>query len=128
MTFDIDGPVLAFSLAAMFAVAVVSGLLPAWMASRANVVAVLKEGGRGGTSRATRLVMRGLVVFQVVVTCVLLIGSLLQMQSIRKQETIDYGYDTDAVMTARMGLMDGDYPSQDLRKQFFDRLVRQLSA
>src|SRR6266850_3760970 len=128
MTFDIDGPVLAFSLAAMFAAAVVSGLLPAWMASRANVVAVLKEGGRGGTNRGTRIVMRGLVVFQVVVTSILLIGSLLEMQSIRHQQTIDYGYDTDGVMTARMGLMDGDYPTNDARKLFFDRLVRELSA
>src|SRR6266581_3676113 len=101
---------------------------PAWMASRANVVAVLKEGGRGGTSRGTRVVMRGLVVFQVVVTCILLIGSLLQMQSIRKQQTIDYGYDTESLMTARMGLMDGDYPTQDARKLFFDRLVRELGA
>jgi len=128
MTFDIDGPVLAISLVAMFAAAIVSGLLPAWMASRANVASVLKEGGRGGTNRATKLVMRGLVVFQVVVTSILLIGSLLQMQSIRHQQTIDYGYDTDGVMTARMGLMDGDYPTNDARKLFFDRLVRELSA
>jgi predicted permease len=128
MTFDIDGPVLAFSLISMFAAAIVSGLLPAWMASRANVAAVLKEGGRGGTSRGTRLVMRGLVGFQVVVTSVLLIGSLLQMQSIRHQQTIDYGYDTDGVMTARMGLMDGDYPTNDARKLFFDRLVRELGS
>jgi predicted permease len=128
MTFDIDGPVLAFSLISMFAAAIVSGLLPAWMSSRANVAAVLKEGGRGGTSRGTRLVMRGLVGFQVVVTSVLLIGSLLQMQSIRHQQTIDYGYDTDGVMTARMGLMDGDYPTNDARKLFFDRLVRELGA
>src|SRR5436189_2993151 len=72
--------------------------------------------------------MRGLVVLQVVVMCVLLIGSLLQMQSIRKQQTIDYGYDTGALMSARMGLMDGDYPTQEARKNFFDRLVRDLSA
>ncbi len=85
-----------------------------------------KEGGRGGTSRGTRLVMRGLVVLQVVVTCVLLIGSLLQMQSILKQQTIDYGYDTEGIMSARMGLMDGAYPSQEMRKNFFDRLVREL--
>src|SRR5262245_7513616 len=127
MTFDLDGPVLGFSLAAMFAAAIASGLLPAWMASRANLVTVLKEGGRG-TNRGTRVVMRGLVVFQVVVTSVLLIGSLLEMQSIRHQQTIDYGYDTDAVMTARMGLMDGDYPTNDARKLFFDRLVRELGT
>ncbi|HZM70931.1 MAG TPA: ABC transporter permease [Candidatus Cryosericum sp.] len=128
ITFDIDGAVLAITLAAMLAAAIVSGLPPAWMASRSNVVSVLKEGGRGGTSRATRLVMRTLVVLQVVVTCVLLIGSLLQMQSILKQQTIDYGYDTSSIMSARMGLMDGDYPSQETRKIFFDRLVRDLRA
>ncbi|HEV8701509.1 MAG TPA: ABC transporter permease [Candidatus Polarisedimenticolia bacterium] len=128
ITFDIDGPVLGFSIVAMLAAAIVSGLLPAWMASRANVVSVLKEGGRGGTSRGTRVVMRGLVVLQVVVTCVLLIGSLLQMQSILKQQTIDYGYDTEGLMSARMGLMDGAYPTQELRKTFFDRLVRELQA
>jgi len=128
ITFDIDGLVLVFSVGAMLAAAVVSGLLPAWLASRANVAGVLKEGGRGGTSRGTRLVMRSLVVFQVVVTCVLLIGSLLQMKSILKQQTIDYGYDTDGIMSARMGLMDGAYPSQEMRKTFFDRLVRELRA
>jgi predicted permease len=128
ITFDIDGPVLAFSIIAMLAAAIVSGLLPAWMASRANVVSVLKEGGRGGTSRATRVMMRGLVVLQVVVTCVLLIGSLLQMQSILKQQTIDYGYDTDGIMSARMGLMDGAYPSPEVKMVFFDRLVRELQT
>jgi predicted permease len=70
--------------------------------------------------------MRSLVVVQVVVTCILLIGSLLQVKSIRAQQTIDYGYDTDALMSARMGLMDGDYPSQETRKVFFDRLVTEL--
>ncbi len=57
------------------------------------------------------LVSRGLVVFQIVVTCVLLIGSLLQVRSILNQQTIDYGYDTDGILSARMGLMDGDYPT-----------------
>ena len=128
ITFDIDGPVLIFSVGAMLAAAVGSGLLPAWLASRANVAGVLKDGGRGGTSRGTKIVMRSLVVFQVVVTCILLIGSLLQMKSILKQQTIDYGYDTEGIMSARMGLMDGAYPSQEMRKNFFDRLVRELLA
>jgi hypothetical protein len=98
------------------------------MASRANLVAVLKEGGRSGAGRGTRVLMRALVVLQVVVTSVLLIGSLLQVQSIRKQQTIDYGYDTEGVLSARMGLMDGDYPSQEARRSFFDRLVSELRA
>jgi putative ABC transport system permease protein len=126
ITFDIDVPVLSFTVGAMLVAAVASGLLPAWMSSRANVVGVLKEGGRGTTSRGINLVTRGLVVFQIVVTCVLLIGSLLQIRSILKQQTIDYGYDTGGILSARMGLMDGDYPSQESRKLFYDRVVREL--
>ena len=70
----------------------------------------------------------GLVVVEVIVMCVLLIGSLLQMQSIRKQQTIDYGYDTEGILSARMGLMDGDYPTPAARQQFYDRVLRELSA
>ncbi len=126
--FTIDGPVLAFTVLASIVAAVASGLLPAWMSSRANVVAVLREGGRGNTSRGINLVTRGLVVVQIVVTCVLLVGSLLQLKSILNQQTISYGYDTGGILSARMGLMDGDYPSSDARKDFYERLVAELRA
>ena len=126
ITFDLDPAVLIFSVGAMLLAAVVSGLPPAWMGSRASVVSLLKEGGRAGTSRGTRVLMRGLVVVQVLVTCMLLVGSLLQMRSIVAQQTIDYGYDTSGILSARMGLMDGDYPTQESRKVFFDRLLREL--
>ena len=69
---------------------------------------------------------RALVVFQIVVTCVLLVGSLLQVRSILKQQTLDYGYDTSGVMSARMGLMDADYPTSESRRLFYDRLLREL--
>ena len=128
IVFDIDATVLAVTVAATLAAALVSGLLPAWMSSRANSVEVLREGGRGKTSRSVNLVTRGLVVLQIVVTCILLIGALLQVRSILKQQRIDYGYDTGGIMSARMGLMDGDYPSQEARKAFYDRLVRELGA
>jgi putative ABC transport system permease protein len=128
MMFDIDGRVLAFTVAATMAAAVLSGLLPSWMASRVSAASVLREGGRGATSGRIGLVTRGLVVFQIVITCVLLIGSLLQLRSLQNQQAIDYGYDTDSLLTARMGLMDADYPTPDARKQFYDRLLRELDA
>src|SRR5438067_8261748 len=129
ITFDVDRVVLAVSVVAAIGAAVASGLLPAWMSSGADTNAVLRDGGgRGGTSRRVALVSRGLVVFQIVVTCVLLVGSLLQLRSILNQQTIDYGYDASGIMSARMGLMDGDYPSQESRKLFYDRLVRDLGA
>ncbi len=128
ITFDVDAMVLLFTVAATVAAAVLSGLLPALMSSRANTVEVLRDGGRGNTSRAVSLVSRGLVVFQIVVTCVLLVGSLLQLRSITAQQTIDYGYDTSGLISARMGLMDGDYPTPASRKIFYDRMLQQFAG
>jgi predicted permease len=128
ITFDVDARVLTFTVLCTLAAALVSGLLPAVLASRANAVEVLRDAGRGNTSRAVSWTSRALVVFQVVVTCVLLVGSLLQLRSITKQQTIDYGYDTSAVLSARMALMEGDYPTPEARKVFYDRLVREFAS
>jgi predicted permease len=126
IVFDISGPVLAFTVIATVAAAVLSGLVPAWMASRVSAAAILREGGRGSTGRFIGVVTRGLVVLQIVVTCVLLIGSMLQMRSIVKQENINYGYDADGILSARMGLMDADYPTSEARKLFYDRVQREI--
>src|SRR5439155_9109966 len=92
ITFDVDAPVLTMTVAATVAAAILSGPLPAWMSSRANANAVLRDGGRGATSRRMTLISRGLVVFQIVVTCVLLIGSLLHVRSILNPPTSAFGY------------------------------------
>ena len=128
MTFTVDAPVLAFVVAATMVSALVSGLLPALMGSRASAAEVLKEAGRGNTGRFVGLVSKGLVVFQILVTCLLLIGSLLQLQSILRQQNVNYGYDTGGILSARMGLMEGDYPTNESRVVFFEKLLRELRA
>jgi len=128
ITFNIDGQVLAFTVAATLLAAIVSGLVPALVSSRANASDVLKESGRGNTGRLVMLITRGLVVVQILVTCFLLIGALLQLRSILNQQDLDYGYDTSAVLGARMGLMEGDYPTSAARKLFYDRLLLQVRS
>jgi predicted permease len=128
ITFDIDLRVLTFVVVSTVVAAVASGFVPAWIASGTNAAEALKESGRGNTSRAITVITRGLVVLQILVTSVLLVGALLQLQSILKRNRIDWGYDNGAVLTARMALMDGDYPTPEARKLFFDRLLRELRA
>lgn len=128
ITFDIDAPVLAFTVGITLVAAVGSGLIPAWMSSRAKAADALKEGGRGNTSRTVMFLTRALVVFQLFITCFLLIGSLLQLRSILNQQNLDYGYDTASVLGARMGLMEGDFPDAGARKLFYDRLLLQLRS
>jgi putative ABC transport system permease protein len=111
--FSIDGRVLIFTLAITLVATVVSGLLPAFLSSRGNAAEVLKEGGRGNSSRLVNVITRVLVVGQIALTAALLIAATLQIKSIRNQTKLDYGYDENGVYAARIALMEGAYPSED---------------
>ena len=126
VSFTIDAPVLMFTLGITLVATLVSGLLPAILSSRASPAEVMKEGGRGNSSRLVNGLTRVLVVAQIALTAALLIAAALQIQSVRNQTTVDYGYDEGAVYSARMGLMEGDYPDDDARRQFFVRMLRGL--
>jgi predicted permease len=126
VSFDIDGKVLAFTVAITLVATLVSGLVPALLSVRANPAEVMKEGGRGNSSRLVNGLTRVLVIGQIALTAALLIASTLQIKSVRNQTTLDYGYDEDAVYTARMGLFEGDYPTSEARQQFFVRALRAL--
>ena len=128
MTFTIDTKVLLVVTGATVLSALVSGFVPAWLSSRTSAIEALKEGGRGNTGRAVAVITKGLVIFQILITCILLIGAGLQVQSIVKQQTINYGYDTDGILGARMGLMEGDYPDSERRQLFYEKLLRELRA
>ncbi len=105
-----------------------SGLIPALLSARGNAAEMMKEGGRGNSSRLVNIITRVLVVGQIALTAALLIAATLQIKSIRNQITLDYGYDENAVYTARMALMEGAYPRTDARREFFNRAVRALRS
>jgi putative ABC transport system permease protein len=126
--FTIDGRVLAFTLIITLLATIVSGLVPAFLSARANAAEIMKEGGRGNSNRLVNGITRVLVVGQIALTAALLIAATLQVKSIRNQTKLDYGYDEDGVYAARMALMEGAYPSEDSRREFFQRAVRSLRA
>jgi putative ABC transport system permease protein len=126
--FKIDGPVLGFTLALTVLATIVSGLAPALVIAKSNTAEIIKEGGRGNSSRLVNAITRVLVIGQIALTAALLIVATLQIQSIRNQLNLTYGYDENGIYAARMGLMEGAYPSADSRREFFRRAVRALRA
>src|SRR5256885_7203725 len=124
--FTIDGRVLAFTLIITLLATVVSGLVPAFLSAGANAAEIMKEGGRGNSSRLVNAITRVLVIGQIALTAALLIVATLQIKSIRNQLNLTYGYDENAIYAARMGLMEGAYPNPDTRREFFRRAVRAL--
>ncbi len=126
VSFTIDGPVLLFTIAITLVASVVSGLVPALLAVRASPAEVMKEGGRGNSSRLVNVLTRTLVIAQIALTAALLIAATLQIKSVRNQIHLNYGYDEASFYTARMGLFEGDYPTAQARQQFFVRALREL--
>ncbi len=126
--FTIDGPVLVFTVVITLLATIASGLVPAFLSARGNAAEMMKEGGRGNSSRLVNAITRVLVVAQIALTAGLLIAATLEIKSVRNQMKLDYGYDENAVYAARMGLMEGAYPSDDARREFFKRAARGLRA
>jgi putative ABC transport system permease protein len=126
--FTIDGSVLVFTIAITLLATIVSGLVPAFLSARGNAAEIMKEGGRGNSSRMVNIITRVLVVGQIALTAALLIAATLEIKSIRNQMKLDYGYDENGIYAARMALMEGAYPSEDSRREFFQRAVRALHA
>ncbi|MGH3631308.1 MAG: FtsX-like permease family protein, partial [Sciscionella sp.] len=69
---------------------------------------------------------RGLVICQIALTAALLVAATLQIKSVRNISQLDYGYDENAVYSARIALMEGTYPTEDVRREFFQRAVSAL--
>lgn len=126
VSFTIDGKVLLFTVGITLLATLVSGFIPAFLSSRANPAEVMKEGGRGNSSRLVNVISRVLVVGQIALTALLLIAATLQIKSVRNQTSLNYGYDENGVYSARMGLFEGDYPTSEARQQFFVRVLRSL--
>jgi predicted permease len=128
VTFDLDWRVLALTIGVTTVAGIISGLAPAWLASRSRPIELLREGGRGGTNRRVNVIIRGLVVLQIALTTALLVVATFMIRSIVNQQRIDWGYDTRRVLAARMTLFQADHPTPAALGQFFDRVLQTLRS
>ena len=122
----IDGPILLFVLAITVFATLVSGVLPAVRASKANVHEVLKDESRGSSSFRGGRLSKGLVVLEVALSVALLVAAGLAIKSVAKLRSQDYGFPTREVFTARIGLPETQYGDSAAQVRFFDQLQQRL--
>jgi putative ABC transport system permease protein len=120
-------PVLAFVIALALVSTLFSGVIPAVQASRADLNEVLKDENRGSSSLKMGRMSRALVVFEIAVSCGLLVASGLMIKSVTKLKTMDPGFRTQEVFTARIGFPAG-YTDTTAQKQFMVQLRQNLAA
>ncbi|MGH9350031.1 MAG: ABC transporter permease [Vicinamibacterales bacterium] len=124
----VDGRVLLFTFAVAVTTGVLFGLAPALHASNPHVTPVLREeSGRASQGAARSRLRNALVVAQVALCLILLVGAGLFLQSLRRAQRLDPGFDADNVVLAAFDLFPAGY-DRARGVAFQQRVVEQVRA
>jgi putative ABC transport system permease protein len=135
----IDGPVLLFTAAVSVATAVLFAFAPAIRASRADLNAVLREGGRRSSGGPHGRARHILAISEVALAMVLLVGAGLMIRTILRLQQVNPGFDSKNVLTMRVNLPEGGkyiqrVPGGDMEKPtpqvaaFHEQVLEKVSA
>jgi predicted permease len=127
MDIRLHPPVLAFVVALALISTLFSGAIPAIQSSRADINEVLKDENRGSSSLKMGKMSRVLVVFEIAVSCGLLVASGLMIKSVTKLKTMDPGFAAQNVFTSRIGFP-AAYTDTVAQKRFMVQLHQNLAA
>lgn len=128
ITMDTEWPTIACIVALTGAAALIAAVAPAIHLLRNDVNSVLKDESRGSSSRSSGRLARILVTAEVGLSFVVLVGAGLMAGSMAKLNAVEYPFETDRVLTARIGASAADYPTPDDRRRFWRDLRRELLA
>lgn len=106
-----------------------AGLIPALKGSRADPGSVLREGGRGGSASAARKRLSSvMVVVQMAVAVVLVVGAGLLVRSLGQLASVDPGFRTEGLTTARLTLGGSRYEEPEQLRGFMEQVVEGVEA
>ncbi len=124
LKFQIDLPVLAFTVAVSTMSAVLFGLIPATHASDTKLSEAIREGSaQTGSGRARGRARSTLVVAEVALSLTLLVASGLMVRSLFAMLDTEKLVRSEGVLTARFLLPMATWPSDSARREFCDRVV-----
>jgi len=125
---SLDLVVLAFTLAVAFASAILFGLAPARRAAKTDLIAVVKDGGRGAVGGLRDRLRTSLIVAELAVALLLLAGAGLLIRSSLAMQQVDPGFEADGVFSARFSLPSTAYSNREMVVQTLDRLAAAAGA
>lgn len=120
-------PVLAFTIGIAVVATLFSGLIPALQASRPDIAEVLKDESRGASSLKLGRISKALVIFEIALSCGLLVAAGLMIKSVAKTRNMDTGFETASVYTTRVGFPSA-YTDTAAQQLFFRQLDEKVGA
>ena len=128
LEFGYDWRVFAYASCIAIATAVITGIVPAMRASRADVSGLLHDGGYGASSGGGRQRLRSLLVIaQVAGSLVLLLIAGLCARNLQRARWIDPGFDPEQLVTVRLDPGQIGY-DKARANAFYDDLERRLGT
>ena len=124
----ISGAVLGFNFGVAVVTAILVGLVPAFRASRIDLVNGLKGLGTGLVQSTPKRMRNALAVTEVALALLLFIAAGLMFRSFSTLTNVDPGYEPKNVLTFRLNLPSTKYESGTAQKAFYDRLRETLDA
>jgi putative ABC transport system permease protein len=123
----VSGSALLFTVAVSLLTAVVIGLVPALVASRADPQQALKESGRTASGAGGRQRLRSaLVVGEVALSLMLLVGTGLMVRSFIGLVDSDQGYRLEKTLTMQLTVPSARYKTDDQLAAFYTNLTDRL--
>ncbi|HEY0035664.1 MAG TPA: ABC transporter permease [Longimicrobium sp.] len=126
--FQVDGPVLLYTLCVAFATGLIFGVAPALRASRVELQTTLREGGRGQAGVSRGRLAGALVTVQVALSLTLLVGASLSLRSIANLLDAPAGFDTAPLMTFDLALPEESYAGEEERARRAEELATVVAA
>lgn len=125
----INQSVLAFTLGVSLITGIVFGLAPALQASKPDLNATLKEGGRTSGTDSRLFGLRNiLVISEVALSLILLIGAGLMIKSFVHLLGVDPGFNPEKVLTMKISLPGEKYTDKQQVTNFYDQLLQRVSS
>jgi predicted permease len=124
-----DLRVLGFTFAASMLTGIVFGLAPALQISRSDVQEAIRETGRGtsGSRRQSRF-RQALIVVQVALSVVLLAGAGLLFRSFLQLQSVNTGFVSQQVLTARLTPSGTNYVNDADYAKFYNGVIEKVGA
>ena len=124
----VNGSVLLFTFGVSLLTGFVFGLAPALHASRPQLTQALREeSGRASAGSTRQRLRHSLVVAQVALCLILLIGAGLFLQSLRRGQQLETGFDPDNVVLAGFDVFPVGY-DRTRGTAFFARVLERVRA
>jgi predicted permease len=119
-----DMHVLFFSALLSFATVFLFGLVPAWRATRSDLVEHLKDDSSGSSLPSRMLLRRGLIVCQVTLSFVVVFGAALLARTLQELATIDVGYDPERVIALNVDPAAAGYSGAEATRVLDEMVTR----